>query len=130
MDIAKFLDKKTSFAIIGASNSPEKFGFRIFRAVKVAGFKVYPVNYKERLIQGDKAYPTIADLPEKVTVMNFVVPPSVSLEITEKAYSLGYRTFWYQPGSFDQSILDFHTGKDTTVIKDKCLLEEASKLAN
>ena len=128
MDIAKFLDKKTTFAVIGASNNPEKFGFRIFRAVKEAGFKVYAINYKETLIQGEKAYATITDLPEKVAVLNFVVPPSISLGITEKAYTLGYRTFWYQPGSFDQSILDFHQNKDTQVISDKCLLEEASKL--
>ena len=128
MNISELLDKKHSFAIIGASNNPDKFGYKIYRQLKNSGIEVFPINNKEPLIQGDQAYVTLADLPAKVDVLNFIVPPAISLQITKNALALGFKIFWYQPGSFDQEILEFHEGKNTIVISDQCLLVESQKL--
>lgn len=127
MNVNELLDKKHSFAIIGASNSPEKYGYKIYKQLKAKDIEAYPINNKEPEIQGDKAYPDLAALPKKVDVLNFIVPPVVSLAISKEAYTAGYKIFWYQPGSFDEQVLEFHQGKDTIVISDQCLLIVSSK---
>ncbi len=124
--VDNLLDKKTSYAIIGASNSEEKYGYKIYKQMKSLGYKVFPINPREELILGDFAFETIDQLPSKVDVLNFVVPPEVSKKITNKALNMGYKIFWYQPGSFDKQVLDLHEGKDTVVINNKCLLIESS----
>ena len=126
--ISELLDRKHSFAVIGASNNSEKYGYKIYKQLKEKGFEVYPVNPREELVQGDKAYENLFQLPKKVDVLNFVVPPEVSKNVTETAFEIGYRTFWYQPGSYSKEVLDLHKGKETQVISDQCLLIESEKV--
>jgi predicted CoA-binding protein len=127
MEITNYLDKKHTFAIVGASNDESKYGYKIYKQMKKIGIEVYPINNRESLIQGDKAYASIAELPIKVDVLNFVTPPSVSALITENALKLEYKVFWYQPGSFDETVTKLHKDQDTTLITDQCLLIESSK---
>jgi len=126
--MSDLLNKKNKFAIIGASNSEQKFGYKIYKQMRGLGFTVYPINPREELIQGDKAYENLLQLPEKVDILNFVVPPKVSASVTKTALELGYKIFWYQPGSYDKEVLELHKGEDTQVISDKCLLIESGKL--
>lgn len=126
MQVQNLLDKKHSFAIIGASNNEAKYGYKIFKQLKEKGFEVYPVNPREELIQGEISFENLRQLPKQVDVLNFVVPPEVSLSVTRTALEIGYKIFWYQPGSFNSEVLKLHEGKDTEVINDQCLLIESS----
>lgn len=126
-EIAELLDGKHSFAVIGASNNEEKYGYKIYKQMKDADFEVYPVNPRNELVQGDRSYDNLYQLPKQVDVLNFVVPPEVSLSVTKTALKIGYKTFWYQPGSYNQEVLDLHKDLDTKVISDRCLLIESSK---
>ena len=126
--IEELMNKKHSFAIVGASNNPEKYGYKIYKQLKDKGFEVYPINPREELVQGDEAFENLYQLPKQVDVLNFVVPPDVSKSVTETAFEIGYKIFWYQPGSYNPEVLALHEDKDTTVISDQCLLIESTDL--
>ena len=87
------------WAVVGASNDPKKFGNRIYRALRDSGYRVWPVNRHEAVIEGDRAYPNLAALPEVPSVVNFVIPPRASLEVAREAIDLGVRALWFQPGA-------------------------------
>src|ERR1700722_15258253 len=55
-----------SIAILGASNDPTRISGRPIAYMKSQGFKgaIYPVNPNRKEVQGLKAYPSVADLPE------------------------------------------------------------------
>ncbi|MBN1332055.1 CoA-binding protein [Candidatus Dojkabacteria bacterium] len=125
--LEELLDHKHSFAVIGASNDPEKYGFKIYKQLKDKGFEVYPINPREELIQGDKAYENLYQLPRQVDVLNFVVPPDVSKSVTLTAFEIGYKNFWYQPGSYNKEVIALHENKDNLVIADQCLLIESGR---
>jgi acetyltransferase len=57
-----------SIAVIGASDTPGRVGYSLFKNLTKNGFSgsVYPVNPNRDLVQGVKAYPNIAALPQKV----------------------------------------------------------------
>jgi len=61
--IRSFLDKKNVFAVVGASRNPEKYGHRVYRDLKEAGYTVYPVNPNADEVLGDKCYPKLESLP-------------------------------------------------------------------
>lgn len=126
MDIIELLRNKPSIAVIGASNNQEKYGFKIYKDLKEKGYELYPVNHKEVSIQGDRAFSSIVELPKKVDILNFVVPPSVSLEIAKKAIAIGYKVLWFQPGSSDEPVLEYvEKFEDVTAIHDQCIMIES-----
>ncbi len=78
--IKEFMTKKR-FAVIGATDNEEKYGDRIFKNLTKRGYEVCPVNPNLKEIEGVRCYPTLADVPVKVDVVDFVVPPKVTESI-------------------------------------------------
>ena len=76
---ARFLGlfEPESIAVVGASESPLKWGFRILFNTLEGGYKgtIYPVNPKRETILGMRAYPSVAELPEAPDLAMVVVPP-------------------------------------------------------
>ena len=53
MTIQQALDQKV-WAVIGATDKTEKFGYKIYKCLKDHGYEVYPVNPNVAEIDGDK----------------------------------------------------------------------------
>ncbi|MCB2223805.1 MAG: CoA-binding protein [Actinobacteria bacterium] len=105
-DIARLLEEPgTTIAVVGATDDPDKFGGRIYRDLKAKGFRVFAVNPNRDTVDGDTAYPTLADLPEAPTIVNFVVPPPRTLRILEQCRELGLMNVWVQPGAESPEVL-------------------------
>jgi acyl-CoA synthetase (NDP forming) len=74
-----------SVAILGASNDPSRIGGRplaYMLAQKFAG-AIYPVNPNRGEVQGVKAYPSVADLPETPDVAIIAVPADLAVQAVE-----------------------------------------------
>jgi len=65
MNFKDFFNKEYTYAIIGASNSQDKYGFKIVKSLIDANFKVIPINPKEKEIYGIKCYKNLLDVKEK-----------------------------------------------------------------
>ena len=96
--IEKYVNEPV-WAVVGASNNKAKYGNRIYLKLRETGYTVYPVNRRERLIEGDTAYSSLTDLPEPPTVINMVVPPSEAPAVVEQAKAAGAQAIWFQPGA-------------------------------
>jgi len=96
--IKAFLEKRNVFAVVGASRDPQKYGYQVYRDLKNAGYKVYPVNPNAQEVLGDKCYPSLEELPERPDVVVVVVPPRVTEQIVKACKELGIRKVWMQPG--------------------------------
>ncbi len=87
------------FAVVGASRNIEKYGYKVYKALLAAGYTVYPVNPNADEIDGNKVYPTLEAVPEKIGCVVTVVPPNVTLEVMRHAGALSIPYVWMQPGS-------------------------------
>ncbi len=89
-----------SIAIIGASSDPGKFGNKSVKVFLGRGYKVYPINPKEDLIEGQKVYRSILEVPEKnLDMISFYLPPPVGLKVIEDVAQKGCKELWLNPGS-------------------------------
>jgi len=122
VDIKKIVDKTKVFAVVGASNDEQKYGYKMFKLLKESGYKVYPVNPNRDKVQGEKSYPTLADLPEKPSVVSVITPPSVSNKILDQALEIGVDKIWFQPGSEDEKIKEKSKEHPGKIIHNMCLL--------
>jgi len=83
----KMLEKKV-WAVVGASDNPEKYGNLIYKKLKSRGYRVYPVNPNYETIDGDKCYKDLSSLPEVPEVIDMVVAPRHGVKVIEEAASL------------------------------------------
>ena len=115
------------WAVLGATDNKEKFGFKIFKILKDAGYKVYPVNPGVDSILGDKCYPTLSALPVKPDAVNFVVPPKVGEPIIAECVALGIKNVWLQPGANGDNVVNAAKKEELNVIHKSCILVELRK---
>jgi len=111
----KMLEKKC-WAVVGANEDPEKFGNKIFRKLISRGYKVYPVNPKYETIEGIPCYKDLSSIPEKPEVIDMVVSPKRGRPILEEAAQLGIRNIWFQPGTYDDELIEFAKSKGLTYV--------------
>jgi predicted CoA-binding protein len=110
------------FAIVGATNNPQKYGYHIFNNLRNRGYEVYPVNPRLNELEGVRCYPSLADIPIKVDVVDFVVPPKVTEQILRECKRLGLDRIWLQPGSESETAIAFCTDNNLKVVHGVCVM--------
>ncbi len=106
LNFQDILDKKNVFAVVGASNNKNKYGYKVYKLLKDNGYKVFPVNLNSDKIQGDKAYAFLKKIPEKIDVVSVITPPKISEKILEQAENLEIQIIWFQPGAESKNIIE------------------------
>lgn len=93
-----------SIAIVGASNSPGKFGHLIVKNVIDGGYKgtVYPVNPRVHEILGLKSYANIIDIPDEIDLAILVVPFESILAVVEECRRKGIKNMAITTGGFEE----------------------------
>jgi len=119
----EFFDKNFTYAIVGASNNKDKYGYKIFKTLIDAGYKAIPINPKEKEIYNKKAYPNLISVKEKIDVVDFVVPVGITLKVLEEVKNLGINKVWFQPKTFDDKVLSYARRNKIKHLKDFCLLK-------
>ncbi len=94
-----------SIAVIGASNDRGKYGNRAVRAYQAQGWTVYPVNPREKTIEGLPAYASVGDLPGPVDRASLYVPPAVGIGLLDAIAARGAAELWVNPGSGSPELL-------------------------
>jgi predicted CoA-binding protein len=118
----------TRIALVGASENPSKYGSIIYRDLRGKGINVVPVNPNRGRIHGDRAYASLAELPQKPDIVNIVTPPEISLQILKECLSLGYLDVWLQPGAWDGQVEFFLKEHGFNYLVDACTMAQSSPL--
>jgi len=85
--------------------------------------KVYPVNPKEKLIEGLSVIASVSDLPSEVDSISIITPPAVTEKIVEEAIQKGIKNIWMQPGAeSDKAIQNCKQHKINIIAGGPCIL--------
>ena len=126
-DLIKEFIAQKRFAIIGATDDTKKYGNEIFKSLKNRGYEVYPVNPRLKELEGTRCYPSLADIPVKVDVVDFVVPPPVTERILKKCKKLNLKRIWLQPGAESEAAIAFCRENGLKVVYGVCVMLESKK---
>lgn len=110
--IELFLAAKT-YAVVGASEDPYKYGHKCYKCCLNHGLKAYPVNPTCPSVLGNKAYPDLASLPEPVESISVITPPAVTEKVVDDAIKCGIKNIWMQPGA--ESFVAVDKAKDAGI---------------
>ena len=92
-------------AVIGASNDRRKFGYRAVRAFKRQGYTVIPINPNESQVDGEKAYPSVLDVPGSIDMATVYVQPEPGVRVMEQLAQKGVAEVWLNPGADDDRVV-------------------------
>lgn len=96
-----------SIAIIGASSDPSKFGNKAVKVFLAKGYQVFPINPKDEVIEGQKAYKSILEVPESaLDMISVYLPPPVGLKVVEDIAKKGCKELWLNPGSESPELIE------------------------
>ena len=85
-----------TIAVVGASRDPRKAGGSVPFGLQRRGFRIIPVNpYADELF-GEKAYRSLAEVPQHVDVVDVFRPSADAPEIARQAVAIGAGALWLQ----------------------------------
>jgi uncharacterized protein len=117
-----------SFAVVGASEDPAKFGHKCFFALLRHGRAVHPVNPNAVSVLGRPAYPTVSAVPGGIEAVSIVTPPQVTERVMEDVVAAGARMVWMQPGAESPAaIAKAREAGMTLIAGGPCLLVELAR---
>lgn len=119
----------TSFAVVGATDRPGKYGGIIYRDLKRKGFDVYAVNpYRDR-VDGDPCWPTVDAIPETPTMAVLVVPAKRGLEVLEDCARAGVKNVWVQPGASSPELIEALDGGGFHYVAEDCVMVKTRRVS-
>jgi predicted CoA-binding protein len=128
-DITEHLESAdTVIAVVGATDTPWKYGGKIYRDLKAKGFRVRAVNPNRNSVDGDPAYPDLASVPDEIDIVDVVVPPDVGEHIVVDAAELGLTHIWFQPGAESQRVIERAEAAGLDVTHHQCIMVRAGRV--
>lgn len=119
--VKNFLSQRT-LAIVGLSRSGKKFGNMIYRELTKKGYTVYPIHPDVERIDGVRCYPSLKSLPEHVSGIIIVIPPSQTERVVQDVANAGIKQVWIQQGSESEKAIQLCRENNISVIAGECIL--------
>jgi predicted CoA-binding protein len=114
------LSTKT-IASVGLSSNPGKESYGIVQYLKSQGYRVIPVNPTADQILGEKSYPDLESIPEKIDVVQVFSKPEDVPPVVESAIKVGAKTVWMQEGIVNEEAAQKARGAGLQVVMDACM---------
>lgn len=124
--ILEFINKDFIYAVVGATQNQDKYGYKVLVDLKNKGYKVVPINPKYNEVAGLTCYPALISLEERPDVVVLVVGEENALKIVQNCIDSALNKLWFQPGSeYDEAVaLANSAGLD--IVTGKCIMEETA----
>ena len=91
------------------------------------GYRVIPVNPNEREVLGEKAYATLANVPEKIDLVDIFRRSEEAGKAVDEAIAIGAKAVWLQEGVIDQEAAERASDAGLLVVMDRCWLKEHAR---
>jgi uncharacterized protein len=127
LTIQRVLSTARTVAIVGLSGNELRASYFVGYYLRRHGYRVIPVNPREKEILGERCYPSLPDVPEPVDVVNVFRAPDALPQIAQEAVTIGAGTLWCQFGVINADGARIAEDGGVTVIMDRCLKVEHAR---
>src|SRR3954465_2332624 len=120
-ELKQLLTDATVIAMVGASSDPDKASNGIMRKLQHAGYRVIPVNPTETEILGERSYPSLVDVPERIDIVDVFRRSEDTPGIADEAGTTGAKVLWLQSGITSDEAAARAKAGGLTVVMDTCI---------
>jgi uncharacterized protein len=122
--IAELLRRSKTIAVVGLSSNPLRPSHGVAAYMQTHGYRIIPVNPRIEECLGEKAYPSLLEVPGKIDIVNIFRRSEFVEEIVDQAIQLKVPAIWMQ-----EDVIHPEAGKKARqagifVVMDRCILKE------
>jgi predicted CoA-binding protein len=119
--LRQLLTNASTIAMVGASSNPDRPSNGIMRKLKNAGYRVIPVNPNETTVLGERAYASLADVPERIDIVDVFRRAEFTPAIAAEAVKVGAKALWLQSGVVNDEAAAKAEAGGLAVVMDACI---------
>lgn len=127
-EIAEVLRSAKTIAVVGLSSNPARASFGVSRFLQRQGFRIIPVNPNEQEVLGERAYPSLRDVPEQIDIVDIFRRPAKVPEVIDDAMQKRVPFIWMQEGVINHDAALKAEAAGIPVVMDRCILKELARL--
>ncbi len=119
--VLNILKTARTIAVVGISSKSEKPSHQVPAYLQKQGYRIIPVNPKHQHILGEKSYPDLLSVPDKVDVVEIFRPASETVQIVEYAVQIGAKAVWMQEGIMNELAAEIARRSGLSVVMNMCM---------
>jgi uncharacterized protein len=122
--IRRILDECRTIAVVGLSSNPSRASNSVSGYMRRQGYRVVPVNPNETSVFGEKSYPDLFAVPEKIDLVDVFRRPDEAGKAVDEAIAVAAKAVWLQEGVIDSAAAQRAEDAGLMVVMDRCWLKE------
>ncbi|MDQ3685377.1 MAG: CoA-binding protein [Acidobacteriota bacterium] len=126
--IKRIIDECRTIAVVGLSSNPMRPSNGVASYMRRQGYRVIPVNPNETEVFGERAYSSLADVPEKIELVDVFRRADEAGVVVDEAIRLGAKAVWLQEGVIDEAAAERALDAGLMVVMDRCWLKDHARM--
>ena len=126
--ISELLSRAKTIAVVGLSENPMRPSHGVSAYMQAVGYKIIPVNPQITEAMGEKAYPSLLEMPPevaaKIDLVDVFRRSEYVDEIVEQAIQLKIPAIWLQEDVVNERAAEKARQSGIFVVMDLCILKE------
>jgi uncharacterized protein len=122
--IRDLLAQAKTIAVVGLSDNPLRPSHGVSAYMQAQGYKIIPVNPAIEEALGEKSYPSLTDVPEKIDLVNIFRRPEFVDEVVDQAIQRKVPAVWMQEEVINEAAATKARNAGLFVVMDRCILKE------
>ena len=110
--------------MVGLSSDTSRPSNSVSGYMRRQGYRVIAVNPNETEVFGDKAFPNLAAVPEKIDLVDVFRRSNEAGRAVDEAIAIGAKAVWLQEGVIDMAAAQRAVDAGLLVVVDRCWLKD------
>ncbi len=127
-ELKQILAESKRIAVVGLSNKPERTSYQVAKYMQEAGYEIIPVNPTITESLGQKAYPSLKEIPGQVDIVNVFRRSEDTVGPAREAVAIGAKVLWLQLGIANEEAFQIADQAGLKVVMDRCIKVEHARL--
>ena len=123
-EIGEVLKRTKTIAVVGLSDSPLRPSYGVSAYMQSQGYKIIPVNPSIKGSLGEKAVASLADVEEKIDMVDVFRRSEYVPDLVDEAIRLKVPAIWLQEDVIHEEAAEKARKAGIFVVMDKCILKE------
>ena len=120
--VNELLTQSKNVAIVGISNKEDRASYQVANWLQAnSHFNLYFVNPVIETVLGAKTYPSLAEIPVEIDIVDVFRKPEDCLPVLEKAIAIGAKSIWLQLGITNAEVAEKGEAAGMQVVMDRCI---------
>ncbi|WP_326600346.1 CoA-binding protein [Streptomyces sp. NBC_01803] len=117
-----------TWAVVGLSSNRQRAAYGVAGVLQRFGKRVVPVHPKAETVHGEQGYPSLADIPFPVDVVDVFVNSALAGPVADEAVAIGAKAVWFQLDVIDEQAYTRTRAAGVDMVMDRCAAIELNSL--